>query len=248
MKKLLSIALCTAAVSAFGAATEVDLGDVGVTAITSTSRQTVFAVSYDELAGADGMSVSNLVKTANLTAGDLLAVFNGTTYDTWVLQDKAGVKTWGKNDKTFVVTANGQLVEGQGNSAAETKMDVGAGVWLVRNADYVSGTPFTFYVYGKPVENPVFTVPAGKAVLFGNPLQTPATPTVSGMENGDVISIPREGLPPMMYTYNTTKSAWRYQKESGAFESGLPEFMAGVGCWYKAKAVGGNRTIQWGTK
>ena len=233
------------------AADDSQLGSmIGVTKIESTSRQTVFAVSYAELGGTEeSISVSNLVKTTNLTVDDQLAVFNGENYDTWLLRESGKAKFWAKNVKTFVVNENGELVEGEGEAAADAKLDVGAGVWLIRqNPTNENGDAIPFYICGAPVDNPSFRIPPGATVLFGNPLQTPATPTVSGMENGDVISIPREGLPPMMYTYNTKKAAWRYQDDSGAFVNGLPELKAGIGCWYKAKAVGGNRTIQWGAK
>ena len=76
MKKLLSIAVCASAVAAFATDTPITLGQVGVTAITSSYTNTVVAVSYKELGDGDGnITISNIVKTANLEVDDLLYVF-----------------------------------------------------------------------------------------------------------------------------------------------------------------------------
>ena len=173
MKKILSIALCAAAVSAFSASTETVLGQVGVTAITSSLQNTIVAVSYDDLTGGSGIVVSNFVKTTNLTEGDQLAIFNNGTgteiYDTWILKDEGGVKYWAKNNKTFYVDANGQLQTGEGTAASSVTNAVGTGIWLCRTQK--PAEPFTFYIYGKPVSDPVSHISANTWTLVGNPLQ-----------------------------------------------------------------------------
>ena len=231
---------------------------IGVTKIESASRQTVFAVSYAELGGTEeAISVSNLVKTTNLTVGDQLAVFNGKDYDTWLLRESEkaegrSVKTWAKNEKTFVIDENGELVEGEGPAAADAKLDVGAGVWLIRqNPTNEHGQANAFYICGSPVDNPSFRIPPGATVLIGNPGQTAATPTVSGMQIGDRISIPRDGTVPLIYSYSasrtaSTPSSWRYQNPANhRYEEGLPTLSAGEGCWYQAASNEGVRTITW---
>ena len=249
-----AVVLCLLSFVLSVAADDSRLGSmIGVTEIKSTSRQTVFAVSYAELGGtAGGISVSNLVKTTNLTVGDQLAVFNGKDYDTWLLRESGTVKFWAKNEKTFVIDENGELVEGEGPAAADAKLDVGAGVWLIRqNPTDEKGDAIPFYICGKPVDNPSFRIPAGATVLIGNPGQTAATPTVSGMQIGDRISIPRDGTVPLMYNYSATRSAptapsWRYQNPAThVYETGLPALPAGEGCWYQAASNEGVRTITW---
>ena len=129
MKKILSIALCAAAVSAFADPTETELGKVGVTAITTTLSNTIVAVSYDDLAGGSGMVVSNFVKTTNLTEGDRLAIFRNDGYTTWTLaRGEGNVKYWAKNDRAFFVDANGNQTEGPGKSASGITEAVGTGI------------------------------------------------------------------------------------------------------------------------
>ena len=244
-----AVVLCLLSFVLSVAADDSRLGSmIGVTKIESTSRQTVFAVSYAELGGTEEViSVSNLVKTTNLTTGDQLAVFNGENYDTWLLRESGTVKFWAKNEKTYIIDENGELVEGVGDAAADAKLDSGAGVWLIRqNPTDEKGDAIPFYICGKPVDNPSFRIPAGATVLIGNPGQTAATPTVSGMQKGDVVSVPRDGIPPALYTYNGKK--WVHQNDEGAFEFILPELPAGVGCWYRAASSGSTRTIAWGVK
>ena len=80
MKKMLFLLLGAAAVSAFGETTPTEAvlgGEIGVTEIVSKLSNTVVAVSYNDLdpTVTSGIAISNLVKTANLTAGDRLAIF-----------------------------------------------------------------------------------------------------------------------------------------------------------------------------
>ena len=65
MKKLLSIAVCASAVAAFATDTEIPLGDVGVTAITSDLTNTIVAVSYKQLGDGD----SNINENKNTFTG-----------------------------------------------------------------------------------------------------------------------------------------------------------------------------------
>lgn len=233
MKKLLSIALCAAAVSAFGE-TVTELGQVGVTAITSSLQNTIVAVSYDDLAGGSGMVVSNLVKTTNLTAGDQLAIFNNGTgtdgiYDTWVLTANAnGSLYWAKNAKTFTVEADGQLKEGTGTAASGITKAVGTGIWLCRATKPTAS--FTFYIYGKPVSDSVSDISADTWTLVGNPLQNTAvtenTINVDGAQTGDqIVTVGENGK--LLYFAYVKGKGW----------SGLPDIGPGIGFWIWTKAA-----------
>ena len=244
MKKILSIALCATAVSVFGASAEALLGQVGVTAITSSNQNTIVAVSYDDLVGGSGIVISNFVKTANLTAGDQLAIFNNGTgteiYDTWVLRENDNkVLYWAKNDKTFYVDASG-LHEGTGTPASAITNAVGTGIWLCRKEKPTE--PFTFYIYGKPVSDPESKIPSGTWTLVGNPLQTTSvtigtntvaskTAVVQGAQTGDQIVTVGE---------NGTLLYFAYVKNQGW--SGLPDIGPGIGFWIKTQA---DTTITW---
>lgn len=252
MKKILSIALCATAVSAFADPTEVELGEVGVTAITTSFSNAIVAVSYDDLAGGSGMIVSNFVKTTNLTEGDQLAVFSnrtdtGGTYDTWVLRKNgSNVLYWEKNAKTYTVGSDGQLVEGTGVPASGITNAVGTGIWLVRqNPTDKDRNAIPFYIYGKPVDSEVSTAISGKWTLLGNPKQAAAKPTITDMANGDTIQMPTERGMLNVYTYNKSLGKWTYWNESNEpADTDAPEVPAGLGFWYVSTGED-SVTVEW---
>lgn len=249
MNKLLSIAFCAAAVSAFADPAEAVLGQVGVTAITSSLQNTIVAVSYDDLAGGSGMVVSNLVKTANLEAGDQLAVFNNgegsEIYDTWTLtKDENDVLYWAKNDKTFFVDANG-LREGEGQAASAVTNMVGTGIWLCRKTPPTGS--FTFYIYGKPSTAKTITTTPGVWNLVGNPTQGDVTITkaIAPGANNDEILVPGEqGL--VRYLYKTAandhQGGWLRAKNAQGEWGPAPDITAGTGFWIKTTSA---ITINW---
>ena len=253
MKKLLSIALCAAAVSAFGDPTETQLGgEIGVTAITSSLQNTIVAVSYDDLDSSvtSGIAISNLVKTANLTVGDLLMIYVNGEYSTWTLQqDGVGEgkpKYWAKTDITLTVNADGSQTNGSGSEASDVICGVGTGIWLVRSRDYIPGTEYTFYIYGKPVSNPKSQTEGGKWTLVGNPTQEPKTIGVSagqvevaGAKEGDQIVAIDAGGVLRYYAFSPTYG-WR-RNNQGTAES-LPAIGAGFGIWIRTAE---NATISW---
>lgn len=245
MKKILSIALCAAAFSAFATSTEALLGEVGVTAITSSNQNTIVAVSYDDLAGGTGIVVSNFVKTTNLTVGDQLAIFNNGTgteegiYDTWVLRKNGNnVLYWEKNAKTYTVGAGGQLEVGTGTSASVVTNAVGTGIWLCRTAK--PAKPFTFYIYGKPATTKTVRTKPEVWNLVGNPGQSAVTITngIVQAANNDAILVPgAEGLVTYIYKKNATdcngdKGAWcRAAVDAGGELGPAPIIEGGEGFW-----------------
>ena len=246
MKKLLSIVLCATAVSAFAGSTEVELGTVGVTAITSSLSNTIVAVSYDDLAGGSGMIVSNFVKTTNLTAGDQLAIFNNGTgtegiYDTWVLRKNGNdVLYWERNEKTYMVGTNGQLKVGTGTPASSITNAVGTGIWLVRK-----DPSKPFYIYGKPVSDPVSHISANTWTLVGNPTQELVeigTNKVVGASYLDELVVPAEDGTLCRYQFKEGKG-WRTTGSEGQWvDNAPPKLDAGLGCWIWTQK---NASITW---
>ena len=246
MKKTLSIALCAAAVSAFADPTEVELGAVGVTAITTSLSNAIVAVSYDDLAGGKGIVVSNFVKTTNLTVNDQLAVFTNGVYSTWTLKQvggDTGPKYWEKNEKEFTVDSDGKLKAGTGTAAADVAQAVGTGIWLVRqNPKDNENHPIPFYIYGKPTSNPSVNLEAGKWNLVGNPKQVAAQVAFEGtIEDGDQIVIPIEPAGALCrYTYHVGKTdqttGWRKVNSEDQWEYGLLDIQPGLGFWIKTDA------------
>ena len=244
MKKLLSIALCAMAVSAFGE-TVAELGQVGVTAITSSLQNTIVAVSYDDLAGGSGMVVSNFVKTANLEEGDQLAIYVNGEYTTWRLAMNGSVKYWEKNTATFTIGSDGQQTTGKGEPASDVTAAVGTGIWLCRKTPPTGS--FTFYIYGKPSTAKTITTTSGKWNLVGNPTQGDVliTAAIAPGSNNDEILVPGEsGL--MTYLYkdgaNNNQGGWLRAKDAAGNWGDPPTIKAGMGFWIKtAKKV----TINW---
>ena len=237
MKKILSIVLCAAAVSAFGE-TVAELGQVGVTAITSSLSNTIVAVSYDDLADGSGMVVSNFVKTANLDEGDQLAVFNGGEYTTWTLTIGEGsAKYWAKDDKTFKINAEGEQIEGTGPQASDITQAVGTGIWLIRKK--MPTEPFKFYIYGKPSTTKTIKTVPGAWNLVGNPTQDDVTITngIVQAANNDTILVPESmGLVTYIYKKNATdcngdKGAWCRAAGKDGLLGPAPTIDGGKGFW-----------------
>lgn len=247
MKKLLSIAVCASAISAFATETAT-VGTVGVTKIHSSLTNTVVAVSYADLATSDQIAVSNIVKTTNLTAGDRLHIFTGSSnYQTYVLRESGGNKYW-EPTVAWALDSNGVLSETETPASNEITLAAGVGFWLVRNtgANGWNGQPFDFYTYGKPTTASA-TATDGKTKLIGNPLNVPARPTPSSPLNGDRVIVPDDTVAGgvVTYTYASAKGWWHWSGTGSSrtrVADGLPAIPAGTGCWY---ATSGNVSISW---
>ena len=235
MKKLLSIAVCASAVAAFATDTEIPLGDIGVTAITSDLTNTIVGVSYKELGDGDGnITISNIVKTANLTAGDLLHVFkDASNYETYALTEGAGGVLYWNKTLNYTINQYGDLVPDSSSSAASIEtLGPGAGFWLVRKG-WDGAAAFNFYIDGKPVTAAVETqLTAGTAALVGNPTRTAQVPTITTPAVGDVIQIPDSANAALRVTkYKYTTSGWK-TKKGGNVTYVLPLIQPGMGFWY----------------
>ncbi|MBR3221405.1 MAG: hypothetical protein IKF72_04165 [Kiritimatiellae bacterium] len=254
MKKLLSIAVCASAVAAFADPTVIKVGSVGVTAIQSDLTNTIVAVSYKELgAGDSNITISNIVKTANLTVGDLLHVFkDGATYETYTLTAGSGNVLYWDKTANYVLDGYGNLSAGQSTDASIATLTPGLGLWLIRKG-WDGAAPFTFYIYGKPVTSAVSTsLAAGDAALIGNPTQSALVPTITGAQEGDLIQIPDSAnvaIRMTKYKYMKDKTdnnvlKWT-TKINGSYVRSLPAIGAGKGFSYVAGSTEGTRVISW---
>lgn len=224
---LLGSLVCAGSVLADGAATE-GVTSVGVTAITSANKNTIVAVSYGDLDGG-AVSVANLVKTKNLSDGDQLVVYNGSTYDSWVL----GSGAWVSNTSTFTMNAGGGISQGTGADAGTT-LQVGTGFWLIRK-DWKDGDSVTFYMYGTPSSTTSCTTTSGVWTLVGNPTQSAKTITAAmtpGASNNDVIAV-AEKYGFVNYIFKTKVNKW--VKETDFTTE--PSIDAGKGFWIKSTAT-----------
>ena len=130
----------------------------------------------EELGNLDSdITVSNIVKTANLSNGDLLYVFSGGKYQSYTLTTAAGGAKYWDRTLDYVVGANGQLTTDDTPVANIATLASGSGIWLVRPNGW-DGANFTFYIYGKPSGVTSVNVAAGATALVGNPTQTDKAP------------------------------------------------------------------------
>ena len=259
MKKILSIALCAATASAFAAGepVAVEVGTVGVTAITTSLSNAIVAVSYDDLADdKGGMVYSNLVKTTNLTVNDKLIQFSydGSDkgkYTSWLLKEgttSGGAKYnyWEGQAEAYKDDSGSDLL--QTSPAPDTvRGAVGTGIWLVRQKPIAEGgSTNTFYIYGKPVTSKTVQLAKGKWNLVGNPTTNEVTITeemVVGAANYDQIVTPVAPSGKLCYYTFWSGSGWLKPNSDGTgWVAEPPKLGSGLGCWIKTK---NEATINW---
>lgn len=84
---LLSVSLLASA-AAFAETSATTANVIGVLRVDSAAKRTIVAVPWVAAAVAGGdIKVTDLVKTSNLTVGDKLHYYNGSTFDSWDLVD-----------------------------------------------------------------------------------------------------------------------------------------------------------------
>lgn len=230
MKTLLSVAAATIAFSVMG------VQQVGVTAITTTNKNTIVSVPFTSLGGGETITAKELVKTRGLVEGTQLYVFSGGSYTAWVLSGNEWVAA-----ATSYLNDQGATV----NVPADTNTALAPGdaIWLIRpSADTAASK--TFYVYGTPWAPTTKTIANGYN-LVANPRQAAKTFTVANPVSGDQILIPEDGSP-RLYTYKTrvvnevTEGQWRKNGTTAT----LPSIDTGLGFWYISKGSGAT-TITW---
>lgn len=238
MKKLLSIAVCASAVAAFGEAVDVSLAEVGVTAIKSSLTNTIVAVSYEDLGGGE-ITASNVVKTANLSVGDRLYIFNGGNYQVYQLNSDM---VWEPTRMIYLKAGDDDSQTLSSPPAALKTLGVGSGFWLVRPTGWEGDG--TFYIYGKPFDAAMSTnITHGTTAMVGNPRRVPKTPTITNAANGDQIHVPDDSNVNkiQIYTYIAARSRFESGLRGGKVLSDIP---AGTGFWYVSKGAN-DVTITW---
>ena len=228
MKKLLSLSLASLA---FAAVADYQPIQVGVTAIQTTSKNTIVAVPYSAIGTSTPIAPKDLVKAANLPEETMLYVFNGTSYyawkndgnGAWILPDLVSTTVAGVN----VSTTSGSVT-----------LNKGSALWVVlpEGVEY----PKTIYVYGNGASPATTSTVSAGNCLVANPLQTTASFNVEGATLGDIITIPNDSNAPTLYRYNGTK--WRTFGPCIKPVDATFSIATGHGFWYSAQ---GNVTINW---
>lgn len=176
MKKLLTIAMMTAAVSAMAVESS---NTFGILRVDSSAPETIVSIPW-LAAGGGNINVSDVVKTANLNSGDELYYYNAqtTNYRVWRLTN--GV--WQ------------EAVPAGQTAAAEPTLARGNAIILKRNAPIAN----CFYLYGQYGEIAAGTempLVAGGLSLIAPPMTTDiniANLTWTNVNKGDKILIPSD--------------------------------------------------------
>ena len=255
-KSILLVTALVAAQAAFAEETAEPSNVFGLLRVDSTLTNTIVAVPWLDLSSnstASAVSVADIVKTANLTAGDRLSAYRPDgKYDVWVLNSS---KEW-EPSETLVV-------ENQSTSEAPEadvrRVALGSAFWLYRQRPTSEGAAVPFYIYGQvPASAVTTTVTAGTASapvwnLVANARNADValnSLTVSGSINAaDEIYIVEDGNP-TMYTYKegqgwgcTTRVTGPNGRPVNRWAVSNVTISKGTGFWYASK--GGAPTFTW---
>lgn len=262
-------ALCVA-VLACGAETppeddgEVSSNIFGVIKIESMTTNTIIAVPWTwysaEEAGATHIPSDKLVKTTNLTEGDLLLQYRfdnarGDHYESWVLKD-------GEWQPTMTVTSNAVY---QAVSGADGAVSVrGYGLWLARQRPVYTegpdkGKAVPFWLHGQSIIRQEVSKAYGGTrtkptyTMMGNPYCEPVriNDLVFEGEIGrdDRIIVPNGANASKYLEYKQVKG-WRWARPTmtdGALQNTYDydvTIPAGTGFWY-VRRTAGDLTVTW---
>ena len=246
----LRLMICAAAASTALFATEDgNSATYAVMNVTNAYTDTVIAVPWVGFNGS-AITISNLVNTTTLTAGDKLYMYdNGTWYE--YTKSAGGVWT------------GAETITPAGSHSAESQVvQRGSGLILQRDESGAGGTVF---LAGRVDSSSITTTIAGATTvegetvkgktLFANPTATAVdiNTKFTGATNGDTISIPLNNGGTDVYTYDGTKSEWgkmtftvttfngRTRKTNTWSKCG--SIPAGTGAWYET--TGSGYTVTW---
>lgn len=258
MKRVLfTVAILAASVCA---ADEITSSNVlGILPVTSSAKRTIVAVPWCAMSATDdaAIQVSNVVKTANLTAGDMLHYVNSNgSYLSWRLANGAGdVKYW---ESVNIATEGDVSVS---PSAHNQPVSRGNCIVLIRQNPGTKAEPNTFYLYGQ-VGTSASVETAVVAGTPGSPAYTLiAAPTAAAWhvnsidwsnvgENDSICIMLENGFQKFL---TCKDGAWgemvpvydeeKHKKTGETWSAYTTAIPAGQGAWYISQ--GGSPTITW---
>lgn len=220
---------------------------IGVLAVTEAPATAIIGVPWSSSTDSTSISVNDLVRTANLTPGDELKVYDPKTktYKMWTLDDD---KEW-EPVNTSSGSGTSDPGEAQDNTVAR-----GAGVWLTRkNPDepiYLVGQATAAAEVATPLEKPA----EGKQTwnLVAPPSVNPVNiaDLLNSTEATDKVLVPTASVPKNIVKMGGKWGYIAYETN----ESGItyPVFVeqatlpAGTGFWYlNGDSDTDNKTLNW---
>lgn len=262
MKRVLfTVAILAASVCA---ADEITSSNVlGILPVTSSAKRTIVSVPWCAMSATDNaaIQVSNVVKTANLTAGDMLHFVNSDgSYLSWRLANGAGdVKFW---ESVNIATEGGFTVS---PNAHDQTVARGNCIVLIRQYPGTKAEPNTFYLYGQ-----VGTSASVETTVVAGTSESPAytliaAPTAAAWkvnditwskvgENDSICIMLENGFQKFLTPqYAADKWTWgemvpvydevKHKKTGETWSAYTTAIPAGQGAWYISQ--GGEPTITW---
>ena len=247
----LSVMICAMVAGAALFADDVTSPTFGLIRVTDTaSSNTVIGVPWKNIGDDGNVTLSNLVSTANLDAGDIVYLYEG---ETWLGYQLSASGVW-----EALTTVNGtDVVSPQAADAKRLARGTGLIIQRAHNTNPI-------YLCGRlDTENASSTITAGTSpsdtvqTLFANggtsDLDLNTASVVGGA--GDRIIVPLNGGASIQYEYKNSK--WgRYEKQSVTKTFGSRTITlnqdvwtegctipVGTGAWYLS--AGGSPTITW---
>ena len=217
---------------------------IGVLAITNAPATAIIGVPWVALSGGGAISVSNLVYTANLTAGDKLQAFD----------DNGSLQAWTLNGGVWTADyIAGDNEQELSDDADTVKLARGKGVWLTRQDPTAP-----IYLVGQVCTNKVETAlekPTEPGAKVWNLVASPKVEPVDvaqlldGRQATDKVMVPTKGAP-KNFIYMGGK--WGYidyeTDENGLvhakFVTDDTTVPAGTGLWYLNGDMS-NEKIDW---
>lgn len=258
MKKtaLLTVSALLAVAPVF--ASDVEGSNVfGLLTVLSKATDTIVAVPWCECSTADDqpIAISNIVKTANLTAGDKLAALstNGVYLNTWTLKSGTGDVLYWDSDKTVVESG----VTDTTIAADKTFAARGTAILLHRQSPTEDGNAKPFYLYGQVGTTETVTSTIENAgASETTPVYTLIAPPTDGDVNilsalsdavsGDSIVVRNLNGIARTYTYNGSDWTYRARPDSATETIALTiNISAGTGAWYVSRNSSAKPTITW---
>ncbi len=244
MKKILFAAAAVCAVSAAMATSVESSNTFGVLKITSTNTETVVSVPWEAVGASDNpIKVKDFVMTTNMSAGDLLYLYDSATgkYKGWILTVSEDVKSWAGLES--ITEMGGKTVEPGDNDA----LDRGQALIISRG-----GTPAdSIYLYGQYNSNGVnsYTMTKGKATLFA-PVNTTSSTfdlntsgTWENVNSNDVIRLQTANGNAITLNWNLTEEKWGRKKGDGSFVYTRAVLQPGMGAWYVSNGAEDDVTL-----
>lgn len=246
--KIRSVLCALAAAAAATVFADVTSNVCGLLKITSDLNNTIIGVPWVEVGTGADVKVAKLVKTDNLTPGDMLYYYQNGTWNAWTL----GAQGWGPNTTV--------KVDGSTVAAPQEAQGVARGKALIleRKGDVTK----PFYLYGQFTSDAAAaqTITAGTAsapsyTLLASPkveaFDFNAEGKIANPSADDEIIIPQNGGASTIFTLQngewgtrvaTTKTRFGKTVTSYTWTKAAP-VAAGTGFWYVSK--GGSPTINW---